>query len=151
MSRTSRPWEALAVASLLLVPWSILTYGGRSVTLLFAWGLLTPSPLHVTDVYSYFFVFTVGLPDWILAWGVGIASFVVAVASAASGAIRGREDRRLTGGLLVLVGLVSVVVSMGFAGQPGRLGIPLGAVVAWPLAGWYLWQARRESVDTGVV
>lgn len=141
--RRSSSADLLAVCSLLVVPWAILTYGRGPTTLLFAWGLVTPTPLHVTDVYAYFFRFTVGLPDWILAWVVGIVCLVGAVASAASGLVRGREDRRVTGGLLALVGVASVVVAVGFAGQPGRLGIPLGAVVAWPLAGRYWLAARR--------
>jgi uncharacterized protein (TIGR04206 family) len=132
--RRSRLVDLLALCSLLAVPWVVLGYERGPTTLLFAWGLLTPDPFSVTDVYAYFFRYTVGLPDWILAWAVGIACLVGALLSAAAGVVLGREDPRVTAGLLALVGLASVVVSVGFAGQPGRFGLPLGAAVALPLS-----------------
>ena len=143
----SGPAELLAVASLLAVPWSVLTYGGRPSTLLFAWGLVNPRSLHVTDLYSYLFVFTRGVPDWILAWPVGAVCLLVAVASAGWGVAGGGEDVRVTGGLVALVGLAALLVSLGFAAQPGRLGVPVAAAVAWPLAGWYLLVVRRRRRD----
>lgn len=120
-----------------MVPWSAFTYAGGSTTLLFAWGMADPRSLHVTDLYSYFIVFTQGVPDWILAWPVGVACLLAALGSAIRGIAGGNEDVRMTGGLVALVGLASVLVSLGFTTQPGRLGVPVGAAVAWPLAGWY--------------
>lgn len=140
----STPSDLLAVCSLFVVPWVVLGYDRGPTTLLFAWGLLSPAQWHLTDVYAFFFQFTAGLPDWILAWGVGIACFVGAVASAAVGAVTGREDVRVTGGLLALVGVAGVVVSIGFAGQPGRFGLPVGAVLAWSLAVRYWLRFRRN-------
>ena len=132
----------LALCSMLLVPWAVLGYDRGPTTLLFAWGTVTPAQSSVTDAYAYFFRYTAGLPDWILAWAVGIACLLAALVSATAGHVRGREDPRVTAGLLALVGLASVVVSIGFAGQPGRYGLPLGAAVAVPLSGWY-WLRHR--------
>lgn len=134
---TSGPVELLGIASLFVVPWDILTYVEGSTTLLFAWGMVDLVSLHVTDAYAYFFTYTQGVPDWILAWPVGVVCLVLALASATRGFARGREDVRVTGGLLVLVGVAALVVSMGFSVQSERIGVPVGVAGAWPLAGWY--------------
>lgn len=141
---TSSFLDVLGVLSLFVLPWSAFLYDRGPATLLFAWGLLSPASLHITDVYSYFFVYTRGLPDWVVVWPVGIVCLVFALISAGRGLIRGREDLRVTGGLLALVGVAALLVSLGFSGQPGRVGIPIGAAVAWVLAGSYWLRLRTR-------
>ncbi len=133
----------------------MLSYGGvteGSTTLLFAWGLMDPATGHVTGINTYF-TYTRGLPDWILAWPVGVGSLVAALASAAVGDARGRDGYpssgqqhradRVTAALLALVGVAVLSLSWGFSAQLGRTGIPLGTVFAWPVAGWFWLRARR--------
>lgn len=141
---TSGPIELLGIASLFVVPWDVLTYGDGATTLLFAWGMVDPASLHVTDVYAYFFTYTQGVPDWILAWPVGTVCLLFAILSATSGFAGGYEDTRVTAGLIALVGVAAFVVSLGFSVQPNRIAIPIGVAGAWPLAGWY-WLVVRTG------
>jgi uncharacterized protein (TIGR04206 family) len=123
---------------LLLIPWSVLVYERGVVTLLFPWGLVTPSAGSATTLYHYLFVYTAGLPDYILAWPTAVALYLLAGLSALAGVVRGREDRRLTAGLLGLAGIALLGLARGFSLQPGRFALPLGtlalavvAVLAW--------------------
>lgn len=145
MAPTSDRRDLLLIASLFAVPWVVLTYGGalEGTTLLFAWGLFDPATGSGTDLFRFLFAYTRGLPDWILAWPLGTVSLLAALASAASGVTRGREDVRVTVSLLVLVGVAALSVAWGFSGQLGRTGLPLGTVVAWLLAARY-WSRIRQ-------
>lgn len=141
---TSGPVELLGIASLFVVPWDVLTYGDGATTLLFAWGVVDPASFHVTDVYAYLFTYTQGVPDWILAWPIGVVCLALALLSATLGFARGWEDTRVTAGLIALVGVAALVVALGFSVQPDRIGIPIGVAGAWPLTGWY-WFAVRGT------
>ena len=129
----------LAVVALAAVPWSVLTYPG-GVAFLFPWGLLNLDPPGVTPLYDYLFRYTAGLPDYILAWPVSVGCYLLALASVAVGVAAGREDVRVTAGLLVLAGLAHLSVASGFAVQPGRTGYPAGTVALWAVAAWH-WPA----------
>jgi uncharacterized protein (TIGR04206 family) len=133
-----------AVLSLSLVPWSIQVYGGGDVTLLFAWGLVNVSPPGVTTLYHFLFVHTMGLPDYILAWPLSVAVYLGALGSAVAGWRRGREDPRVTGGLLVVAGVAQFSVAQGFSLQPNRYAIPLGALAMWAVAWWAYWPRVRR-------
>jgi uncharacterized protein (TIGR04206 family) len=138
--------DLLLVLSLLVVPWSVLTYGSVGegfTTLLFGWGLFDPATGQVTGLHT-FLAYTAGLPDWILAWPVGVVCLVAALASAGAGHTRaGEGDMRLTAVLLALVGVAVLSVSWGFSVQPGRTGIPVGTAVAWVAAARYWLRYRR--------
>lgn len=142
----------------------MLSYGGvteGSTTLLFAWGLLDPATGHVTGLHTYL-THTRGLPDWLLAWPVGVGSLVAALASVAVGFARGRDDTsrrsssgrasgdhrqrgdRVTAALLALVGVAVLSLSWGFSAQLGRTGYPLGTAFAWTAAGWF-WRRQRRA------
>ncbi|WP_416839103.1 TIGR04206 family protein [Haloferax sp. DFSO52] len=128
-----------------VVPWSVQTFATGSTTFLFSWGLLSPSPLSVTTITDFFFRFTAGLPDYILVWPVGVACYVVAVASAFSGRLFDREDVRVTAAGLVLAGVTQLEVARGFSVQPGRTAWPLGTVVLWAVAGYVYWSHREAT------
>lgn len=148
----------LLVLSLFFLPWSVLSYGGvteGSTTLLFAWGLMDPATGHVTGIQTYL-THTRGLPNWILAWPVGVGALLGALASVAVGHARGRGDdsrcssggqrqsaERVTAALLALVGIAVLSLSWGFSAQLGRTGYPLGTAFAWTAAAWFWLRHRR--------
>lgn len=121
---------ALVLAPLLL-PWSVQVFSRADVTLLFPWGLVNTNPLGVTDLYSFLFVYTAGLPDFILAWPLSVALYLVGVASVAAGVVVGGayEDRRVTGAALALAGLSQLSLAVGFSVQPYRTAWPTGTLV----------------------
>ena len=139
----STPCTLAALLALLAVPWSIQTFAVGDVTFLFPWGLLNTSPLQVTDLHVFLFEHTVGLPGFILAWPMSVLLYATAVGSAALGVARGREDPRVTGGLLVLAGVAQLSVAWGFSIQPGRIAYPTGTVALWGAAWWYWSRVRR--------
>jgi len=137
-----------AVATLLAlaaVPWSVQTFAAGGVTLLFPWGLVNTDPPTATTLFDYLFVYTVGLPDYILAWPLSTGLYALAVGSGVAGLATGREDARVTGGLLVLAGLAQVSVALGFSVQPGRVAYPVGTAALWTVAWRVYWPAVREG------
>ncbi|ACV48060.1 MULTISPECIES: hypothetical protein [Halomicrobium] len=58
----------------------------------------------------------------------------------------GREDRRVTDGLLLLAGLTQLSLAHGFARQPGRFAIPLGTVFCVAVVWWFDWSTVRAGV-----
>lgn len=135
-----------AILALAAVPWSVQTYAVGGATLLFPWGLVDPAGPHVTTLPDFLFVYTAGLPDYILAWPLGVALWGGALASALAGARWNREDVRVTAGLLVLAGVTQVTLARGFAVQPGRTAYPTGTVALWAVAWWWYWPAIRGRV-----
>ena len=85
---------------LALVPWTAFPTGD----FVFAWGLVTTAPTHVTTLPDYLFVQTSGLPRRLLAWPVSTILYLLALGSATVGVAVGHEDGRVTGGLLALAG-----------------------------------------------
>jgi uncharacterized protein (TIGR04206 family) len=134
----------VAVLALLCVPWSVLTFAAGDVTLLFAWGLVDPGSAGVTSLYHFLFVHTAGLPAFILAWPLSVALYLLAVGSASGAAVVGREDPRVTGGLLVLAGVTQVSLARGFSVQPGRSAWPVGALALAAVAWWVYWPRVRD-------
>ncbi|MFB6304358.1 MAG: TIGR04206 family protein [Haloferacaceae archaeon] len=138
---TASDRRVLAVLALAAVPWSVQVFAARDATLLFPWGLVNTNPLQVTTLYHYLFVYTAGLPDFILAWPLSVALYLLALVSAGVGRLAGREDPRVTGGLLVLAGVAQLSVASGFSVQPGRVAYPVGTGALWLVAWWVYWPA----------
>lgn len=125
-----------AVLALAAVPWTVLAYDG-GVGFVFAWGLVNPAPPHVVPLPEYLFRLSggaAGLPRRLLAWPVSALLYVGAAASAAAGRV-GREDRRVTGGLLALAGVGHLAFAVG-TGRPGLAAVPVGPVLLWAVAWW---------------
>lgn len=135
----------LAILALSVVPWSFVTAGG-DLTLVFPFGFVTFGPLVVEDVVSYVTVDTVGLPQFLLAWPVGVGIYLLAVASALSGVLFDREDRRVTALLLVLVALTQVQLSLGFSRRFGTVAVPVGSVLCLAVIWWFDWPTLRASL-----
>ena len=132
----------LALLSILLVPWTVLASGD----LVFAWGLATVDPVHVTTLPDYLFVYTRGLPNRLLAWPVAVLLYLLAVANAVLGQIAPRlEDRRVTGGLLVLAGASDLWFALGLT-RPGLVAVPVGSVLCWTAAWWFHWSDLRNGL-----
>ena len=142
-------WRAAgAIAALLAVPWTVvLTDGGTG--LVFAWGLVNPVARHVTTLPAYLFVHTAGLPDYLLAWPIGVGIYGTALASALVGVFAGREDRRVTGGLLVLAGVSQLWFALGIGRPPTVAAIPVGTGLLWVVAWWFYGPALRRAVRPG--
>ena len=133
------------VAAVGVLPWSLVFAGGE-LTLVFAFGLVDPAPLYVTDVLTYTFVYTGGLPEFLFAWPVGVLLYAVALAGALSGRLWGREDRRVTALLLVLVGLTQVSFAWGLFQRPGTVAVPVGTLLCLVAVWWFDWPALRDAL-----
>jgi uncharacterized protein (TIGR04206 family) len=131
--------DLVALLALAAVPWSVQVFVVGEFTFLFPWGLFNTNPLHVTTIWDFLFRYTVGLPNYILAWPLGVVLWLAAVASAALGAAIGREDPRVTAGLLVLAGVTQLSVAVSFSVQPTRTAYPTGTVALWAVAWWRYW------------
>ncbi len=141
MTGASAPRRLLAVVVFGVVPWTILS--GGVFTLIFPFGLVNTTPLHLTTLLDYLRL-TGGfaaLPEFLRAWPTSVLLYSGALASAVGGVL-GREDRRVTGGLLVLAGITHLGLAVGFL-RTGRLALPLGPFLAFALAWWLYWPARE--------
>jgi uncharacterized protein (TIGR04206 family) len=126
----SGPRTRLAVVlAPLLAPWSVQAFARADPTLLFPWGLVNTTPPTVTTLPAFLVVHTAGLPDFILAWPLSVALYLVAVASVCVGAATGREDRRVTAAALVAAGVAQASLALGFSVQPYRTAWPTGTLV----------------------
>jgi uncharacterized protein (TIGR04206 family) len=138
-----------AVALAGLVPWVVVTFGPEpSVDLVHSFGLVSPSPLHVTSLPSYLLVYTSGLPESLLAWPVASLLYGVALASAVSARLVGREDRRVTGGLLVLSGMSLLPVAIAVGRPRGVTALPVGTAALW-LVAWWGYRGALVAAVTG--
>jgi len=115
----------------LLLPWSVQVFSRADATFVFPWGLVNTNPPGVTDLYSFLFVYTAGLPDYILAWPLSVALYLVGVASVVAGAVAGPayEDRRVTAAALTCAGVAQLSLAYGFSVQPYRTAWPTGTLV----------------------
>jgi uncharacterized protein (TIGR04206 family) len=145
------PVALLVVLASALVPWSVQTFArpGAGLSLVFPWGLFNTAPPQVTTIYDFLFVYTVGLPEYILAWPFSVLLWAIAVVSAAVGYATGREDERVTALALVLAGVAQLSLATGFNVQPYRTAYPLGTLFLWAVAWWFYWPAVRASVVPG--
>jgi uncharacterized protein (TIGR04206 family) len=128
------------VLALLAVPMAVIPAAG-DVTVVSLWGFLnaaaSDSGLGVGGypVWSYFLDQSrpfASLPASIRAWPLAIGFHLLAAASAAAGVAFGREDRRVTGGLLVLAAAASLWVSVGLATRFG-VGTTSGLLTVIPV------------------
>ena len=127
----------LAVLSLLIVPWTVLLRGGY-VTLVMPWGLLDPFGPHVTLLVDYLAATGSGPPPFLSSWFIGVGIYVLALGGVLA-EVFDRGDPRVTGGLLVLVGVTQLTVAWGFLRRGGYLVVPLATLLAWTLAWWFYW------------
>jgi uncharacterized protein (TIGR04206 family) len=134
--------RVLVLVALAVVPWSVQVFSVGDATFLFPWGLLNTNPLHVTPITDFLFRYTMGLPNYILAWPLGTLLWVGALASAVFGFFD-REDPRVTAGLLVLAGVTQLSVAAGFSVQPYRTAYPTGTFALWLVAWWVYWPLVR--------
>ena len=137
----------LLLLALLFVPWSVQVFSGRDATFLFAWGLLNTNPPSVTTLCEFLFVYTRGLPEYILAWPLSTVLYGVSLVSAVSGWLVGWEDPRVTGGLLAVAAVAQLQLAWGFSLQPTRTAWPVGALALLSVAWWCYWPAVRASFD----
>jgi uncharacterized protein (TIGR04206 family) len=129
---TSSRAEWLLVAALLAVPMAVVPGDGEP-TLVSLWGFVTlggdGAGLGGYPVWAYFLdqprPFAT-LPPSIRAWPLALGFHLLAAGSATSGVALGREDRRVTGGLLVLAAAATLWVA---AGLGVRFGV--GATAGW--------------------
>ncbi|MYL15345.1 TIGR04206 family protein [Halorubrum distributum] len=125
--------EWLLVVALLAVPMAVVPGGDDAPTLVSLWGFVTlggdGSGLGGYPVWAYFLdqprPFAT-LPPSIRAWPLALGFHLLAAGSATSGVALGREDRRVTGGLLVLAAAATLWVA---AGLGVRFGV--GATASW--------------------
>jgi uncharacterized protein (TIGR04206 family) len=126
---------ALAVA-----PWTVVSAFG-TITLVMPFGLLNFDPVQLATIYDYYFQYTVTLPRFLEAWGVSVALYGLAVASALLGLVW-REDPRVTAALLTLAGLTNLLVSVGFTRRPGYVSVPVGTILCFLV----VWVYYREDL-----
>ncbi|MFC6732354.1 MULTISPECIES: TIGR04206 family protein [unclassified Haladaptatus] len=125
----------LALLAVGLLPWTVILLNGQ-FTLVFSFGLVNTNPLHLTNLYDYLTRFTLGLPRSLQAWPASTLLYLGALVSAATGFL-GREDRRLTGGLLVFAGGAQFYLTIGLIASLGNRVFPLGMVALWTVAWWF--------------
>jgi uncharacterized protein (TIGR04206 family) len=133
----------LLVLAVGVIPWTVVSTRGIT-TLLHPIGLLNFTPPHLVFLPEYVFVYTRGLPDYILAWPIGVLVYLLALASAAGGLV-GREDRRLTAGLLALVALTQLSVAAGFSRRLNYVAVPVVTITAVAVA----WHVRYGDSGDG--
>jgi len=152
----------LLVVALLAVPMAVVPADG-DLTLVSLWGFLNPTAtgggvgLDAYPVWSYFLdqprPFG-SLPASIRAWPLAVGFYMLAAASATGGVAVGREDRRVTGGLLLLAAAASLWVSVGIATRFG-VGttsgwftvLPVGAVATLAVAAGAYGRDLRQIVE----
>jgi uncharacterized protein (TIGR04206 family) len=128
------------VLALLAVPMAVISTGG-DVTIVSLWGFLNTAAsgseagIGGYPVWAYFLDQSrpfAALPASVRAWPLAIGFHLLAAASAAAGVALGREDRRVTGGLLVLAAAASLWVSVGLATRFG-VGTTSGLLTVLPV------------------
>ena len=133
-----------AICLLAVLPWSVAVAG--TVTFVFPFALVDPNTGAITTIDAYYLRQTTVLPPFLRAWGIGVVLYLGAVASALAGRVFGREDCRVTDGLLLLAGLTQLSLAHGFTRQPGRFAIPLGTVLCVAVVWWFDWATVRAGV-----
>ena len=128
----------LAVLAVGILPWSLVTTAGATTIFHSVAFVNLAGPQNAINVYEYVFVFTDGLPEYILSWPIGLAIYAAALVSATLG-LSDREDPRLTAGLLVLVALTQLNFTIGFASRPGYFAVPIATFTVLALVWWAYW------------
>jgi len=141
VARAARRNAWFLVVALLAVPMAVIP--GDDLTVVSLWGFLNAGGSGLGaggyPVWAYFLEQPRpfgALPASIRAWPLAIGFHSLAAASAVAGVAVGREDRRVTGGLLALAAAASLWVSVGVATRFGvgttsgwLAVIPVGALV----------------------
>jgi len=121
-----------------ILPWSLIQTS-TVTTLYFPFGFLNvETPTRVVTIYDYLFIYTQGLPQYVYAWPLGVGLWLLALGSAALGLVD-REDRRVTAGLLALVGLTQLQFALGWGSLPRRTAIPVATITTLALVWWVYW------------
>lgn len=126
-----------------VLPWSVVLT--TQVSLVFAFGLVNPQPLHLTTVWDYLFVHTRGLPQFLLAWPISALLYLGGVASTGLAYV-GHEDWRVTAGLFAFAGASQLWVAWGFTHRLATAAIPVGAGLLFLLA----WISVPATLERGV-
>lgn len=133
----------------LVIPWTVMfapaSGGGQQINVVFAWGLGTLDPFHIITVTDYLLVYTDGLPDRLLAWPAGTLLYLTALVSVM---LPGRDDRRVTAGLLVIAGIAHLGFVLGIYRTTPTLSalIPVGPAACWALVWWRYPEAFTETI-----
>ena len=139
MDRSS-PAALTAILTLAIVPWVVQLNGSGDLTAVMSWGLVNTNPWHALLFPSYLNA-TQGfstLPQSLQVWPLGLGFYCGALLSAASGVFAGREDVRVTVGLLALSAITSVIVWWGLLGRGTAGAVPVG-VIAMAMVGWWFY------------
>ncbi|WP_435096549.1 TIGR04206 family protein [Halarchaeum sp. P4] len=129
----------LVLCAVGLVPWTVIRWtdaGRADYGAYFAYGIgdvAGPLGAHITTLPTYV---SQAVLDayWLQAWPTAAFLFACALASAALGLL-GREDRRVTAGLLAMAGASAGLHAAGLAVHNGRLVVlPLGTLLLWSVA-----------------
>jgi len=121
------------LAAPLALPWTVVL-GDGSVSLVFAWGLVSawPLPPIAVALSRYLTSLTGGLPAYLRAWPASTLLYAGALASTSS-YVRPPLDDDGTAALLAVAGVAHVTVSVG-VWRSGRVALPVGTVVLLTLA-----------------
>jgi uncharacterized protein (TIGR04206 family) len=131
------------------VPWLVIVVeGARTLSLVFSFGFVSLAPAHVTPIWHYVAGVPGGLPAELSSWPVATFLYLLAVDSAVIGWQFGREDRRLTGGLLVVAGLSLLPVVFAVGRPAGVTPVALGTTVLW-LVAWVGYRDALKRIVTG--
>ena len=144
--RRSSPLGLVAILTLAVVPWVLQLNGAGDLTAVMSWGLVNTNPWHALLLPSYLDA-TQGfstLPQSLQVWPLGLGFYCGSLLSAASGVFAGREDVRVTAGLLALSAITSVIVWWGLLGRGAAGTIPVG-VIATAIVGWWFYYPVLDS------
>lgn len=142
----SRHGRLLALLLPGLLPWGVVTWP-TGFYLVFAVGWSRRGLSGFLALPSILAAGGSGAPP-VTPWLVGTLLYALALASAAL-ALLGREDRRLTAGLLVLAGASVLAFAVRASGQPGILVVPVGVATLWAAA-LSVYGARLAWLSDGV-
>ena len=121
-----------------LLPWAVVTWSG-GFYLVFAAGWSVRGLSGFRPLPTILASGGLGAPA-ATPWLVAALLYVLALASAALSLV-GREDRRLTAGLLFLAGASVLLYAVRASGQLGILAVPVGVVALWAAA-LYAYEGR---------
>ncbi|WP_121821431.1 TIGR04206 family protein [Halostella salina] len=138
-----------AVLALALLPWTVTIYPGGS-GFVFPWALYYPGAGGAVPITEYYITYThaTTLPPHLTAWGLSALVYGIAAGSALLGAIADREDRRVTGALLLIAALAHLRFSLG-TDHAGIITVPVGPVAALVVAWWFHADDLRRLVSPG--
>lgn len=134
-------WRSFLVVALGVVPWVVVASPGTT-TLVFSFGLVNLGSGHLITVHQYLQL-SGQIAPFLAAWPISGLVYLGALVSAVGG-VFGREDPRLTGGLLVVSAVSQLPLVVGFGRRMGYLPIPVGIVLVVGVAWWLYWPVVRK-------